>query len=76
MARLDIERQVQLEGRRMDYAKEELEKRGFTVEQFGNTKLQFTYKGARITLYPYSGWATGTTIQDGRGIENLLKQLK
>jgi hypothetical protein len=76
MARLDVERQKALEPVRMAAAKEALEKLGYTVEQHGATKLQFTYKGARITLYPYSGWATGTTIQDGRGLQNLLKQLK
>jgi hypothetical protein len=76
MARLLIERQKLLEPVRMATAKAELERLGFTVEQHGATKLQFTYKGAHVMYYPYSGWATGTTIQDGRGLQNLLKQLK
>jgi hypothetical protein len=38
--------------------------------------ITFTWKGHPVKLYPYSGWHTGKTIKDGRGIENLLKQLK
>lgn len=39
------------------------------------TTLQFTFRGSPVTLYPYSGWFTGKTVKDGRGIMNLLKQI-
>ncbi len=39
-------------------------------------RIEFDFNGSKIKFYPYSGWATGKTIKDGRGLENLLKQLK
>ena len=33
-------------------------------------------KGERVMVYPYTGWFTGKTVKDGRGINNLLKQIK
>lgn len=76
MARLDTERQQRLEPTRMEYAIKKLTELGFTPEKVGGTQLTFIYKGATIRLFPYSGWHTGKTIQDGRGIEKLLKQLQ
>lgn len=38
--------------------------------------IEFEYKGHIVKYFPYSGWATGKTIKDGRGLDNLLKQLK
>lgn len=75
MARLDKEREKELQPKRIDYAVKELVKRGYSVIQ-DDTKVQFFYKDNIVTFYPYSGWATGKTITDGRGIDNLLKQLK
>ena len=76
MSRLDLERQNKLEPIRMEYCKQKLEELGFSVEVFGKTRLEFLYKGHRISMYPYSGWHTGKTIQEGRGINNLIKQLR
>ena len=39
------------------------------------TTVKFLYKGNTITVFPYSGWFSGKGIKDGRGFENLLKQL-
>lgn len=76
MARLDTERQAELEPKRMDYARKMLMNLGLDVEDRGKTTLVFRWKGELITLYPYSGWHSGKTIVDGRGIDKLLKQLK
>ena len=76
MARLNIERQEQLEPTRIDYAVRKLEELGFTITLRDNRKIQFAFKGHTVTLFPYSGWATGKTIKDVRGIDKLLKQLK
>ena len=75
MARLNIERQNQLEPKRMAYAKREIEKFGYTVKQLGNVRLEFEFRGHTVRFFPYSGWASGASIIDGRGLKNLLKQL-
>lgn len=69
------DRKIELEPERMVYAINELEKRGFKVDDSRENEIQFEYKGSIIKFYPYTGWATGKTIKDGRGIKNLLKQL-
>ena len=73
--RLDQEREKELEPERMKYAIEQIEALGYKVEDYGKS-LWFTFKGKTVMFYPYSGWATGKTIQDGRGIAKLLKQIK
>ncbi len=75
MARLDIERQHRLEPERVAYAKKKLAALGFTVTEHNGNELRFQYKGHEVKFYPYSGWATGATIQDGRGLRHLLDQI-
>lgn len=76
MARQNIDRQKELEPKRMQYAKERIEALGYDVTEMGLTKLVFKYKDRIVNLFPYSGWHAGATIKDGRGIDNLLKQIK
>ncbi|WP_373260957.1 hypothetical protein [Phocaeicola vulgatus] len=76
MARLDIERQKQLEPTRIEYAVSRIQELGFEIVQRDNTQIQFIHKGQTVTFFPYSGWATGKSIEDGRGLERLLKQLR
>lgn len=76
MARLNIERQKELEPSRMDHAKCQIEKFGYSIIEQTNTTLKFEYKGNVITLFPYSGWFTGKGIKDGRGINKLIKQIR
>lgn len=73
--RLDQDREQRLQPKRMQSCKEMLESMDYEVTQIDQTKLQFYFKGSKITLYPYSGWYTGKTIKDGRGFHNLLNQL-
>ena len=75
MSRLDQEKVTELQPTRMRYAIEQLIKKGFTIEYENSSRVEFIYKGSKVVLFPYSGWHTGTTIMDGRGINNLLKQL-
>ena len=75
MARLDIERQRRLEPERVAYAKKKFAALGLTATEHNGNELRFQYKGAEVRFYPYSGWATGATIQDGRGLRNLLNQI-
>lgn len=75
MGRLDTERQKRLEPVRMAHAVQQLKQRGYEIIQQDERQLQFLHRGKTVTFYPYSGWATGATITDGRGLNKLLKQL-
>lgn len=75
MGRLDIEKQKELEPKRMEYARNQITALGYPVTEVNATTLQFIFRGSPVTLYPYSGWFTGRTVTDGRGIKNLLKQI-
>lgn len=74
--RLNQEREVKLQPKRMQSCKGKLESIGFNVETVSKDRLEFEYKGNKIMFYPYSGWHSGKGIQDGRGFKNLLKQLE
>jgi len=76
MARLDIERQLSEEPKRIAFAISEIEKRGYVVAKTGAHELQFEYKGQTVRFWPYTGWHSGKTVKAGRGIEKLLKQIK
>lgn len=74
--RLDVERQAYLEPERTRTAIESLAELGFRAQIVSNTEINFMYKGQLIKYFPYSGWASGKTIKDGRGLKNLLIQLE
>ena len=76
MARLDIERQIELKPLRMEYAKEQISALGYEVSEHDGKELRFSHRGKIVKFFPYSGWATGATIKDGRGLRKLLNQLK
>ena len=74
--RLDAERQKELEPKRLQFAKSEIERLGYKLTYESSNMLRFDFKGKPVVLYVYSGWHTGATITDGRGIEKLIKQIK
>ena len=76
MARLNTERQKELEPKRMDYAISEIEKLGHKVSKMSDTELRFEFMNHKVYFFPYSGWHSGSTIKDGRGLNKLLKQIK
>ena len=76
MARLNKERQEELEPERIRYAKEQIEKLGYVVTEESETHISFEFKGHPVKLFPYSGWHAGKTIKDGRGLKKLLDQIK
>lgn len=76
MARLDKDRQSELEPKRISFAVEQLAKIGIEIDYEDDTKIKFMHKGEEVTLFPYSGWHTGKSIKDGRGINKLINQLK
>jgi len=75
MARLNIERQQALEPTRIETAKNSIEKLGYAATVY-DKQITFTYKGSLVLYFPYSGWASGKTIKAGRGLKNLLSQIK
>lgn len=74
--RLNKEREIKLQPERVQSCKNVLEKLGFAVERVGDTELRFSFKEHVVKFFPYSGWHSGKTIKDGRGFNNLLKQIK
>ena len=76
MKRLDIERQNTLQPKRKEYCKEQITKLGYVINYESETELVFDFMGHPVKLFPYSGWHTGRTIIDGRGLVKLLRQIK
>lgn len=76
MARLDKQRQKRLEPLRMEEAKRKIGAICPNLYSQTSNSISFDFNGSKVTYYPYSGWATGKSIVDGRGLENLLNQLK
>lgn len=70
------ERQEALQPGRIEYARTKLKALGYDVEQTSTAALRIIHQGSPVIIYPYTGWFTGKTVRDGRGIHNLLKQLK
>jgi hypothetical protein len=61
---------------RMAYAIKKLKEAGYWPVEIDTTQLQVEAKdGSTVRFWPYSGWFSGTSVKDGRGIENLLEQL-
>lgn len=75
MGRLDKERQANLEPKRINAAIEKIKSLGLEITHYDSTKIIFIFNGNKIQFYPYSGWHSGKGILDGRGAENLYKQL-
>lgn len=74
--RLDQEREAELQPKRIEFAISELKKKGIVTFISDKTTVKFNYKGETVTLFPYSGWHTGKSVKDGRGLQNLLNQIE
>lgn len=74
----NTEQKNKIEPNRFKYATEKLEAIGakVTPKNDGSRSMIVEYKNVKVTFFPYTGWATGKGIQDGRGIHPLLKQLE
>ena len=61
---------------RLEYAKMRIEELGYDIFFEIDYEIRFIFEDYPVYLFPYSGWHSGSTIKDGRGLENLLKQIK
>lgn len=74
--RLNQEREALLQPQRISQCREKLESIGIKIIYADTTRLDFFFRGSKVQFYPYSGWHSGKSIKDGRGFQNLLRQLK
>ena len=73
--RLNQERERVLQPKRIETAVKLLTAIGYSELEVDDTKIKFLHKGEPVTFFPYSGWHSGKSIKDGRGLQNLLNQL-
>lgn len=74
--RLYQKREKELTPIRMAAALQKISELGLEIIQSDETTVQFWYNDKIITFYPYIGWHSGKGIKDGRGADNLWKQIK
>lgn len=65
-----------LEADRLKYAKEKITELGYVIIEESKSELSFMFNNQLVKIFPFTGWHTGKSIIDGRGIKNLLKQIK
>jgi len=65
----------ELQPSRLEYAKNKIVSKGYDVSVIDDNKIEFEFNGNKIIHFAYTGWHTGKGIKDGRGINNLLKQI-
>lgn len=75
MKRLNQERQEKLEPSRIEYAKNAIQKLGYDITFESSTSINFEHLGSTVVFFPYSGWHSGKSITDGRGLKKLLDQI-
>lgn len=73
--RTDCNRE-KLQPHRLGYARNKITNLGYEITGENKTTLRFEFKGSTIMLHPYTGWFSGKNIEDGRGIKNLIKQIR
>ncbi len=66
----------EIQKERLEYAKHMLEEIGINIIFECESRVEFEFLGETIQFFPFKSWATGKSIKDGRGLKNLLKQLK
>ena len=76
MGRLNIERQRELEPKRVQGCAQTLRELGYNPVIVNDVKIEFVYQDAVISFWPYSGWHSGKGIKAGRGFKELVNKLK
>ena len=60
---------------RMTHAKRKIGQAGYAYLCPDDLTITFRYNCETVRFYPFTGWFTGKTVRDGRGLQNLLKQI-
>jgi hypothetical protein len=77
MGNLDLKRKKELELKRLEFNFKTLLKYGYVATASDDgTYLTFEFQGKPVKFYAYSGWHSGKSIVDGRGLGNLIEQIK
>ena len=76
MSRLNIDKQNKLQPKRVQHALYKLIEHNVEIIEVTDTEIRLMHNYLEVKFFPYSGWHTGKSITDGRGLDNLLKQLK
>lgn len=74
--RLNQEREKRLQPERIKTCVQKLYEMGKLVVSVDDLKIVFMHNGEKVHFFPYSGWHTGKSIKDGRGWENLRRQIQ
>ena len=62
---------------RLVYATNRIAELGYVCKWVEQSRcLQFDFKGSLVRFFPYTGWFSGKTVKYGRGLMNLLKQIR
>ena len=56
--------------------KKTIEDLGFKITLETKSSIHFDFNGRDVCIYPKSGWCTGKTIEDCRGLDKLLEQIQ
>lgn len=54
---------------------DEIERKGYSFYQIDDATVKFRFRSEIIKFYPFSGYFEGEGIEDGYGLDNLLKQI-
>ena len=74
---IDKERHAKITEQRRNFAYERLTTlTEVDIIEVVEDHITFKFKNEKVTLYPYTGWFTGKSVKDGRGITELLAQLR
>lgn len=78
MGRLNKDNQAAVQPERMKHAQDKITALGFEIVNLGQSDnlILFYFKDKAVYFFPFTGWHSGKSITAGRGLQNLLKQLK
>lgn len=68
-------RRSELITERMEHARKKLFQAGISYVCPNDLTISFRYNCETVLFYPYTGWFTGKSVKDGRGLRNLLNQI-
>jgi hypothetical protein len=75
MGRLNKDRQISLEPKRINYAVSQITALGYPITNKTSTQIDFEFNGNNIMFFPYSGWFSGKGVGSGRGLQKLIEKL-